>query len=231
MLWKFAIIIIASYFLGNVHFARILSRAKNDDITKHGSGNPGTMNMLRTHGIIFGVFTLLLDGLKGAIPALLAYLWLGGADGGLMATYAMHIAGLFAVLGHVFPVVYRFKGGKGVATAFGFFTVVNPLVSFILFVIGLIVFVTIKIGSVSSLVYISLFVLYQVITNFNTNSILPLTILLAVGVLIVVVHKTNVKKLVKKQENKINFNEVMEKDKELIQKNKEAIMNKIKHKK
>lgn len=217
---QFICIIVASYFVGNVHFARLLSRTQKDDITKHGSGNPGTMNMLRTFGYLFGTVTLLLDGLKGALPALLAYLWLGGAGGGTVAVYAMYTAGLFAVLGHIFPLVYKFKGGKGVATAFGFFTVVNPLASLVCFAAGVLVLVVTKIGSLGSLFYISAFAIYMIATHFTATYILPHTIAVGIVVLIFWAHRSNLKKLTKKQESKVSFKEIAQKDKQMIQKNK-----------
>lgn len=68
-IFLFVILILGSYFLGNLNSARILSKKQNQDITKQGSGNPGTMNMLRTFGIKQGVLTLVLDVIKSAIPA------------------------------------------------------------------------------------------------------------------------------------------------------------------
>lgn len=223
---KIIALIIFGYFLGNIHFARIIAKSRKDDITTHGSGNPGTMNVVRTHGIILGSVTLILDALKGAIPALIGFWWFGGADGGFYAINAMHVAGLSAVLGHVFPVFYKFKGGKGVATSFGFFTVVNPLLSLILFAIGLALFLIVRIGSVSSLVFVSGFVIYQVVTNFNVPSIPSLFILLIVGVLIFVVHKSNVQRLINNQENVIDLKQTIEKDKQLIAEKKQNIQNK-----
>lgn len=223
MVIKFLFAVVFSYFLGNIHFARLISKIRKDDITKHGSGNPGTMNMLRTHGFILAIFTLILDALKGAILALVGYYLLGGAGGGLTAVYAMYLCGFFAVIGHVFPLVYKFKGGKGVATAFGFFTVVNPLVSAILFAVGLILFFITKIGSISSIVYVCCFVTYQIGVKFNVNYILPYVILVVTAILIVFAHRTNVKKLIKKQENKINITEVVEKDKNLIKSTKQKL--------
>lgn len=212
---KLILLLIFSYLLGNVHFARIISKARKDDITKHGSGNPGTMNMVRTHGIMFGSFTLVLDALKGAIPALVAY-FLFAKDGGNWVVYSMHIAGLLAVIGHIFPVIYKFKGGKGVATAFGFFTVVNPIVSAILFAVGLILFFTLKIGSLSSLIYITGFVFYETVTNFNLNHALPLVTLYLVALLIYLAHSSNMKRLITGKENKVNIKECLEKDKTFI---------------
>lgn len=225
---KFIAVIIVSYFFGNVHFARVLSRAKHDDITKHGSGNPGTMNMLRTHGLIFALTTLILDALKGAIPALLAYYIFGGFATGskVLAVNAMSVAGLFAVLGHVYPVIYKFKGGKGVATAFGFFTVVNPMLSLVLFIVGVITFAIFKIGSVASLTYISTFAIWQVVSNLNRHSAFSLVIIVLVAVLIFAVHSSNIKKLCKLKENKIDMNQVLKKDAELIKSAKNTIITK-----
>lgn len=226
VVFKFIILIILSYLLGNVHFARIIAKVRKDDITKHGSGNPGTMNMVRTHGIIFGSLTLILDALKGVLPALAGY-FLFVNDGGNWAVYAMHIAGLLAVIGHIFPVIYKFKGGKGVATAFGFFTVVNPIVSAILFAVGLILFLTVKIGSLSSLIYITGFVIYETVTNFNFNHALPLVTLYLVAILIYVAHRTNMQRLVVGKENKVDIKECLEKDKTFIKEKKEVISQKL----
>ncbi|MGN1162987.1 MAG: glycerol-3-phosphate acyltransferase, partial [Christensenellales bacterium] len=85
---KWVLLIVLSYALGNISVARIISRIKKDDITKHGSGNPGTMNMIRTFGIGTGLLTLFFDCLKGAIPALAGML-LFRADGEIMANTAL----------------------------------------------------------------------------------------------------------------------------------------------
>ena len=76
--WSFLCLAIGAYLIGNVNFARIISKAKNKDITKLGSGNPGTMNMSRQFGLKTGLLTLLLDILKGAIPSLVAVLCFKG---------------------------------------------------------------------------------------------------------------------------------------------------------
>lgn len=99
---------------------------QKDDITKHGSGNPGTMNMIRTFGVGTGLLTLFFDCLKGALPALAGYLLFRG-DGVIMANTALYAAGLAVVFGHMYPVVYKFKGGKSVACALGIFCVANPI--------------------------------------------------------------------------------------------------------
>ncbi|MBR5226879.1 MAG: glycerol-3-phosphate acyltransferase, partial [Clostridia bacterium] len=97
------LLFIGSYLIGNFSFARIISHKKNSDITKLGSGNPGTMNMLRNFGIKSGALTLVLDAVKGALPALLGFLAFGGTAGGGMAYVGLYIGGLGAILGHNFP--------------------------------------------------------------------------------------------------------------------------------
>ena len=111
-IFLFVLIIICSYFLGNLSFARLLSKKQDKDITKQGSGNPGTMNMLRTFGFKVGILTLFLDVLKGAIPALVGFLVFGGANGGAIAYIGLYSAGLAVVLGHNFPIIYKFKAEK-----------------------------------------------------------------------------------------------------------------------
>src|ERR1700760_3641421 len=107
-----AISFLFAYLLGSVPFGLILTRAAGlGDIRQIGSGNIGATNVLRTGNRKVAAATLLLDGLKGALAVGLGWWW-AGRDAGL-------IAGLGAVLGHLFPVWLQFKGGKGVATGFG----------------------------------------------------------------------------------------------------------------
>ena len=94
----FVFVCIASYLLGGVSIARLITKKeKSGGINKQGSGNPGTMNMLRTHGMGFGLFTLLCDALKGAIPALFGVYYFGYLFGTSVGTIAMYLFGFFAV--------------------------------------------------------------------------------------------------------------------------------------
>ena len=119
----FSIIAVCSYFFGNVNFAIIISKIKKSDIRKLGSGNPGTLNMSRNFGLLTGILTLLLDAIKGAIPCLVGFFVFKNAyvDGTsfLLADLAKYFFGLCVVLGHIFPVFYKFKGGKGIASTIG----------------------------------------------------------------------------------------------------------------
>ena len=104
---------LAGYLLGSVNFSIILSRMRyRDDIRRHGSGNAGMTNTLRTYGKLSAVLVLLGDAAKGFLAG-----WIGLELGGPVT---MYLAGLFAVMGHMFPIFFGFRGGKGVATAAGF---------------------------------------------------------------------------------------------------------------
>ena len=131
----YVILVIAGYFIGNISFAIILSKTEKKDITKMGSGNPGTMNMLRNFGAKLGALTLLLDTLKSAIPCLVGLLVFNQFNFGYEALYSVGIA---VILGHMFPVCRKFKGGKGMASALGVFIVANPLWTFVCFVVAFI---------------------------------------------------------------------------------------------
>jgi len=122
------ILAVVSYFFGNINWAIIISKLKRSDIRKMGSGNPGTLNMSRNLGLGLGLLTFLLDILKGAIPVLVAYFVF--KDRGFFPNtefkivhFAPYLCGLCAVLGHIYPVIFKFKGGKGIASTIGVFIV------------------------------------------------------------------------------------------------------------
>lgn len=112
------LIIVMAYCLGSVPFALLLARG--DDVRRIGSGNVGAANVLRASGVRAGVLVAMLDIAKGAASVVLAMRL--SSDGSVPAA-----AGFAAILGHIYPVWLRFRGGKGVATACGVFTVLTPL--------------------------------------------------------------------------------------------------------
>lgn len=123
--WQFVLWAVACYLIGCFNFARLISRKKNRDITKIGSGNPGTMNMSREFGLKIGVLTFLCDALKGGVPALVSYfvykdLVFAGTNV-LVSDLSRYFCGLFVIVGHIFPVTMKFKGGKGIASTLGLF--------------------------------------------------------------------------------------------------------------
>ncbi len=186
------------YLLGSMNFALIFSKLfRHDDIRKHGSGNAGMTNMLRTYGKGMAVATLLCDMAKGAVSVILGYLFLE-VDGAM-------IAGLFCILGHVFPCFYKFKGGKGVATATIVIMITSPFVGLIL--------LALFIGIVAATKYISLgsvmcMFLYPVIL-WAFNGIyepgLRNIISILIAVLIIFMHRSNIKRLYEGKENKLSL--------------------------
>lgn len=114
--------IVISYFIGNISPAIMLGYICGVDIRSEGSGNPGTTNVLRVLGKKAAVLTLIIDILKGTIPVVFAGLIFNHE----VAMYA--VAGVFC--GHLWPVFFKFKGGKGVATAFGAISGLNPVLGF-----------------------------------------------------------------------------------------------------
>ena len=114
--------------IGNINWALIISKLKKTDIRKLGSGNPGTLNMSRNLGLKIGLLTFFLDIMKGAVPTLVAYFVLRNrsfisAKEFIVSDLAIYLCGLCAVLGHIYPVVLKFKGGKGIASTIGVFLV------------------------------------------------------------------------------------------------------------
>ena len=129
-LWL-SLIGVLSYLFGSVNWAVIISKLKRTDIRKMGSGNPGTLNMGRNLGFKFGILTFFLDLLKGAIPTLIAFFVFGeemfvGSDF-YIRDFAVYLCGLCVVLGHIYPIYFKFKGGKGIASTIGVFLVAESV--------------------------------------------------------------------------------------------------------
>src|SRR5262249_34265849 len=121
------LLVLVSYFLGAVPFGYLVARARGIDILRQGSGNIGATNVGRILGKRLGVLVFLLDFTKGVLPSAVGT-WLDHAAGlDLPASTLGVSAGLAAVLGHMFPIYLRFKGGKGVATGAGVVIVLVPI--------------------------------------------------------------------------------------------------------
>src|SRR5687768_15810130 len=116
---------LAGYLIGSLSFAVIISRVMGlSDPRSYGSGNPGATNVLRSGNKAAAILTLVFDALKGYLPVLAVLIW--GPRFGLGEGTAA-LVGLAAFLGHLWPVFFRFQGGKGVATAAGVIFALNPL--------------------------------------------------------------------------------------------------------
>jgi glycerol-3-phosphate acyltransferase PlsY len=112
--------VVAAYLMGSIPFAQLLSKRRGVDLRRVGSGNVGATNVLRTLGVRPAVVAMMLDAVKGTLAVLVAQRLSGGV-------VAPVVAGLASMIGHVYPVWLRFRGGKGVATAAGAFAVLTPV--------------------------------------------------------------------------------------------------------
>ena len=194
--------IILSYLIGSINFAYLIAGSKNLDISSSGSGNPGTSNILRTLGKKYAVLVLLGDVLKGIIPILLF-------DQNLI------IYGVAAVIGHIYPIFYKFKGGKGVATYLGVyiaFTIANPIGSelfensYFLYLniptLALFYFIIIKISRVSAVASLTTVLISNSLLIFESNESIDKMLIAFVSVLIFLKHSDNIKRLIQGNENK-----------------------------
>ncbi len=200
--------VIAAYLIGSINFAVIFSRVfMKKDVREIGSGNAGTTNVMRSGGFLPGALTFLCDALKGFVATYLGKMVFQMLEGmaaeewGIIGAY---ICGLACMLGHVFPVFFQFKGGKGVATSVGIFAVCSPVA----IISGLAVFAVLtiltKIVSVASLVATVVVVVFSMIFRLTDAAILPQLILSAgMGLIVILKHKDNIKRLLNGTENKI----------------------------
>ena len=197
-----------AYLLGSLNFGLIISKYRfRDDIRAHGSGNAGMTNMLRTYGKSAAVFTLLGDALKSVVSVILVGRMLGGE-------YGAYFAGLGCILGHVFPLYFGFKGGKGVVVTAAMILCLDPLVFALLFsLFAMIVIFTryISLGSVMCMMVYPL-VLYRI-----TGGGFHVIIAFIIAALIIYLHRGNIKRLRLGTENRFSFKKkpdrVAEKDK------------------
>ena len=139
--------VIIAYAIGSINFSVILSKKMAGfDIREKGSGNAGSTNMLRSVGKKAALITLLCDILKGIVSILISIL-IGNIFKDLNKALLVQIAGLAVVIGHTFPVFFKFKGGKGVATALGIILLTNWQIGLICLIFGVILIIVTKMVS------------------------------------------------------------------------------------
>lgn len=183
---------IISYFIGNLSPATIMGKLHGVDIRKEGSGNPGTTNVLRTLGKKAAACTLLIDILKGLIPVL-AGRWIGGE---LMAC----CCGTAAFAGHNWPVAYKFKGGKGIATGFGMILGLDwriGLIALAAAVLGVLVTKRMSCGSIFAAI------MFSVATFIFRPRLGIWSVVLAL--IIIVKHRSNIQRLIRGEEPPLGF--------------------------
>ena len=207
--WLFLFCTVA-YLIGNLNPALYISHKRKFDITKQGSGNPGSMNILRQFGVKWGALCLVLDALKSAIPAMIAFFFYGGAiylSDNTSPTYsyiALYAVGLAVVLGHCFPIARGFRhGGKGFASMIGVFMVAHPFISLGAVVVMVAYIAIFEYGAMGSFIYITFMVAYAALQSFNEYNIAVHILLLAFYFLMWFTHRTNITRLIIGKENSV----------------------------
>jgi glycerol-3-phosphate acyltransferase PlsY len=192
-----------SYLLGSIPFGYLLVRIfRGEDVRKSGSGNIGATNVSRKSPVLGGL-TLLLDALKGSTAAGLAYYLSAQMAGGVLPYQPMAMAALLAVLGHMFPVWLKFRGGKGVATGLGSFIVITPkavLVAAGIFVAVVVVFRYVSLGSILAVASFP-FLVHRM--HAYGNAPLALTFMAATSLLIIARHHENIRRLLTGTESRM----------------------------
>ena len=198
MLIRYILSGVLAYLLGSVSTGVLISRAAfHDDVRTHGSGSAGTTNILRNYSKAAAVGTFLGDFIKG-VAAVLIGLWLAGRMGGYLGAFCV-------LLGHLFPLYFGFRGGKGMATAAGTILALYPIVlPFVLVPWLLLVALTryVSIGSITAAI------LYPVATYFwcgstGTDLLWPMLLSITTAVLLVFMHRANIGRLIKGKENRL----------------------------
>jgi len=187
-------LLIASYLIGSISSAVIICKALSlPDPRTQGSKNPGATNVLRLGGKKIAAFVLFFDGLKGAVPV-----FIGDYYG--FGLIALTLTALCTFLGHIFPVFFRFRGGKGVATYLGGLIAINLLVGLIFSLIWLLVAKVLKISSLAALIATALspFYFYLITGDLRSTAIIGL-----ISLLIFFTHRDNIKRIINKDEDVI----------------------------
>lgn len=186
---------IPSYLLGSLNFALILSRRFfGEDVRQKGSGNAGMTNMLRNYGKGAAALTLLGDALKAVVSSLIGYVVFG--------VTGAYIAGLFCILGHMFPIYYRFKGGKGVVTTAVMILMLNPVIFLILLAVFLLIVLGTRFISLGSIMCV---MIWPLILQRMEGAGAPVLMAMAIAALVVFMHRENIKRLLRGEENKVSF--------------------------
>ena len=198
MLVNNLLLIILFYLIGSLPFALILTKLSGfGDIRKIGSGNVGATNVLRTGNKLLAIVVLSLDILKGLIPYLIINIYFNELSL-LNKIFLCH----FAVIGHIYPIWLKFKGGKGVATYIGFLFGLNPYIALSFLLVWLAVAYISKYSSLGSLVGIFVAPTYFIFINFNFNISI---FFIYLSFVIIIKHKENIKRLINKTESKIKL--------------------------
>ena len=200
----------AGYLIGSIMTAVKIAKSKSKDIRECGSGNAGSTNILRTFGWKWGLICLVCDSLKGALGVFIGML-LGWAGMKLFPN-APHMADLpkylgcvgmlGAVLGHLLPVFYQFRGGKCVAVALGGFLALSPIELLIALAVAIVLIAVTRMVSVGSIVGTLLVATLVIIKNFGNIPVMAVSVI--VTAIIIIAHLPNIQRIMEGRERRLN---------------------------
>ena len=228
--WQIVLGALVCYFIGCFNFARLISLKKHKNIAEMGSGNPGAMNMTREFGLKIGFITFTCDAFKGGIPAVIGYfLFKGYVFEGtevLVSDFIRYLCGLCVIVGHIFPITTKFKGGKGIASTFGLFWLAisceHPwwiLIGFTcLWLIVLYIYLT-EWGSMGSLIGVTSFSVLQMVLFLSKYAYTPMNAYLVCLYLMIFIinlltwgsHAQNIKRLFTGEERRTSIKKLSKK--------------------
>jgi len=188
------VLIIISYIIGSVNSSIVFSKIyKLPDPREYGSKNPGATNILRSGNKILALAIVIFDILKGFLPVVIAYYF-------LKEDLYVQIVGVIAVIGHIYPIFYKFKGGKGVATSFGSILAFDFILGLICLMTWLITSFLFRYSALSAIVSFTFLPIYTWLSyeNYTITSIY-----LILAIVVIYKHKTNIKNLLNNEETKI----------------------------
>lgn len=204
------IAVLIAYLIGSISFAVIFSKAfSKEDVRSKGSGNAGTTNVMRSVGLLPGILTFVCDALKGFVACKvgeLVFQYIAENSDAVWAEpiYGAYICGVACMVGHVFPLFFGFKGGKGVATSVGIFAVCCPIaiaIGLAVFALGLLL---VRIVSLSSLVAtVTVVVMSCIFTTDGAYKLPQIIMCVVMGAIVFLKHSANIKRLVKGEEKRI----------------------------
>jgi len=207
---NFAILIICAYLLGSVPFGLLIAKARRKDLRNIGSGNIGATNLTRALGRKWGIFCFCLDACKGLLPMLIAGRLYHDSPSTINLILTLAV-GCAAVLGHVFPVYLRFKGGKGVATSFGVTLGLWPyyslpaIISFAVWVAMVLIWKYISLASIVAALIFPIVLILAIITipQWSFGALWPLLIVaVTLPIMLTIRHRANIKRILAGTEDK-----------------------------
>ena len=198
MLTTNIILIVFFYLIGSLPFALILTKVSGfGDIRNIGSGNVGATNVLRTGNKFLALIVLCLDIFKGFVPFLILEFYFND-----LSLINKILFSHFAIIGHIFPIWLRFRGGKGVATYIGFLLSINLYIGLIFLITWVVIAITTKYSSLGSLIAILVAPIYFIFINFNFYIVI---FFIYLTFIIYLKHTENIKRLLNKTESKIKL--------------------------